>query len=546
MTLGRSRNRDESIFASAALAMALFERAGLTELIDSKFTLDKRVKLTPGNTVKAFIGKLLSTTGRAPIYTLRDYYLNAPTDLLFGEKVDYEAMCATSITRNLDLLFGLDLDKLSYECYQAFSGLFGFSSNMFNVDMTNFSVTSLNVDDEGNEAALPQRCGHAKDGHNERLVYSLLSVTDKNGIVCYERPYDGATADSEMDRGAIEFLSEKVDPKDSTLIADCKIVTAPLVTMMQDKGFGFISKCPENFGQKIKQDIVYSVYNGLMDPSVVRKGWEIYDTDAEVEVSKDRTMNLRFIAYRTADDIEAGIRYLREQGGKEAKARFGRFESKTFNCEVDARRAFEEALCEHTGSAYVPEYSIEEVQIPQKYEHRGRPRAGEERPVRTEYKVNVNLRFDEDLAKRLTQDRGIRVLITNLPRANTDADNVRFGATADTVLLSYLGQYRIEHAFRLLKSGFGMSCVYLHKASRANVMMFITSLATMIWDVITHISKVKRKKTTATKMVDGIQHLVLKLDRSSDYLYMDGPEREEDAFIEYLDTLDLDEDHLLK
>ena len=546
MALGRSKNKDESIFASAALAMALFEKAGLTKLIDSKFTLDKRVKLTPGNTVKAFIGKLLSTTGRVPIYTLRDFYLNAPTDLLFGEKVDYEAMCATSVTRNLDLLFGLDLDRLSYECYQAFSGLFGFSSKVFNIDMTNFSITSLEVDDEGNEVALPQRCGHAKDGHNERLVYSLLSVTDQNGIVCYERPYDGATADSEMDKGAIEFLSEKVDPKDTTLIADCKIVTAPLVTMMQDRGFGFISKCPENFGKKIKQDIVYSVSTGQMDPSVVRKGWEIYDTDAEVEVSKGRTMKLRFIAYRTTEDIEAGIDYLREQGGKEARARFGRFESRTFNCDVDARRALEGALYEHVDSAYVPEYSIEEVQVPQKYEHRGRPKSGAERPVKTEYKVNVNLRFDEDRAKQLTQDRGIRVLVTNLPRANTDADNVRFGAKADTILLSYLGQYKIEHAFRLLKSGFGMSCVYLHKPSRANVMMFITSLATMMWDVITHISRVKRKKTTATKMVDGIQHLQLKFDRSQDYLYMDGPEREEDAFIEYLDILDLDEDHLLR
>lgn len=545
MALGRSSNRDESISASAALAMALFERAGLTELIDSRFTLDQRVKLTPGNTVKAFIGKLLSTTGRAPIYTLRDFYLNAPTDLLFGKKVDYEAMCATSVTRNLDLLFGLDLDKLSYDCYERFAELYGFSSKVFNIDMTNMSVTSLNVDDEGNEAALPQRCGHAKDGHNERLVYSLLSVTDQNGIVCYERPYDGATADSEMDKGAIEFLAGKVDPKESTLIADCKVVTAPLVTMMQEKGFGFVSKCPENFGKRIKQDIVYSVSTGQMEPSVIRKGWEIYDTDAEVEVSRGKTMKLRFIAYRTTEDIEAGVRYLREQGGKEANARFGRFESRTFNCETDARRALDEALADHIDSAYVPDCSISEVQIPQKYEHRGRPRNGEERPVKTEYKVSVNLRFDEDRAKMLTQDRGVRVLITNLPRKGSDADNVRHGATADTVLLSYLGQYRIEHAFRLLKSGFGMSCVYLHKPSRANVMMFITSLATMMWDVITHVARSRKKRITATKMVDGVQHLVLKYDRPRKYLYMDGPEREEDAFIEYLEILDIDEDRLL-
>ena len=43
------------------------------------------------------------------------------------------------------------------------------------------------------------------------MVYSLLSMTDGNGIVCYERPYDGSTSDQEMDCGVIEFMSEKVE-----------------------------------------------------------------------------------------------------------------------------------------------------------------------------------------------------------------------------------------------------------------------------------------------------------------------------------------------
>lgn len=64
--------------------------------------------------------------------------------------------------------------------------------------------------------------------------------------------------------------------------------------------------------------------------------------------------------------------------------------------------------------------------------------------------VNVSLEFDEDLAKELSKDRSVRVLVTNLPRANTDEDNIRKGATADTVLLSYIDQYRVEHAFRLI------------------------------------------------------------------------------------------------
>jgi hypothetical protein len=91
---------------------------------------------------------------------------------------------------------------------------------------------------------------------------------------------------------------------------------------MLEKGFGFVAKCPDIFGKKVGSKIVESVKSGTMDPSLVRDGWKLYDTYAEV----DGRM-LRFVAFRTIDDISAGIEYLREQGLKEARASFGRLES---------------------------------------------------------------------------------------------------------------------------------------------------------------------------------------------------------------------------
>ena len=168
------------------------------------------------------------------------------------------------------------------------------------------------------------------------------------------------------------------------MIADCKIATGPLVDLMQSKGFGFVAKCPNNFGRKARARIVESVRTGTMDPSVVRKGWEIYDTDAEVDGKM-----LRFVAFRTTEDIDEGIEYLREQGLKEAQARFGRFGSRTFNCDIDARRAMEEALSNHTDSAYDVKWSIDEVEVSLGYGHRGRPRKDAKPMMKTEYKVST-------------------------------------------------------------------------------------------------------------------------------------------------------------
>ena len=532
--------RYEGLNASIALAAAFFEQTGLRELIDSKFSTDVRQKLSPGNAVKALIGDMVGTKGRSALSNIADRYMSAPVDLMFGPKVDIPALGGRAFSRNLDLLFGMDLPSLTYECYSLLADRYGLSSKVFNVDETNFGITASGKDPDLPDAAVPERCGHAKDGHNERLVYSLLSVTDENGAVCYERPYDGATADSVMDRDAIEFLSAKVDPGESTLIADCKIATGPLVELMETKGFGFVAKCPDNFGQKARARIVESVRTGTMEPSVVRKGWELYDTDAEVNGRM-----LRFVAFRTTDDIDAGIGYLREQGLKEARARFGRFQSRTYNCDVDARRALDEALAGHADSAYGVRWSIDETEIPLGYGHRGRPRKDAKPMTKTEYRVNVELVFDEERAKALSRDRGVRVLVTNLPRAGRDAENIRFGATADTVLRAYLDQYKVEHAFRLAKDGMKMSRVYIHRPSRENAMMFVISLGTMVSDVIGHVLKTEGIYTTTDRIAGRWFTLLFKYDRERDAEYFDGPDVLIDEFLDVVRALGLDPDRLI-
>ena len=71
------------------------------------------------------------------------------------------------------------------------------------------------------------------------------------------------------------------------------------------------------------------------------------------------------------------------------------------------------------------------------YGHRGRPRKDEEPSVRVEYRVDVSLEFDEEKARELSKDRSVRVLITNLPRANEDAENIRYRMTEE-------GEYELD------------------------------------------------------------------------------------------------------
>ena len=180
------------------------------------------------------------------------------------------------------------------------------------------------------------------------------------------------------------------------------------------------------------------------------------------------------------------------------------------------------------------------------YGRRGRPPKDRRSEVRTEYRVDVELRFDEVRADQLTKDRCLRALISNLPRAMEDKENVHEGATTDTVLKIYLDRFHVEHAFRLMKSGFGLSTVYLQKPSRENAMMAIISLATMLSDSIHKVLEMKDIDNTAENIANELMSLNIMQDRSRGTEFFRGSDLAIDEFLGYADALGIDIDHLFR
>lgn len=488
--------------AMPALAMAVLEQSGICGSIDSLVKPDPQRILTPGKAAKFMVGGLYFGMGRRALYKFDRLYATAPLEMLCGKPVEPSNLNSRAFSRALDDLFGLDLPALSFDCYETLARRYGIAAVVYNMDSTNFGVDAVVIEADRDGAAIPEWNGHAKDGDNSRRVYNLQSVTDSNGIVCYERPYDGSTADSEMDRDTIAFLATRMDPRRSTVVADSKIVNADLVRMMGEAGFGFVSKCPGSFGSKVRDDIVYSVMQSTMEPSSYAPGWGVYDCDAEVD-----GVNLRFVAFTVPDDGEHGVDYHRRQDGKRVADAMRRLGKRKFACAEDARRAFEEARRKLEDTACVIEGDIVEtmVQIPRK--GRGRPPADYVPEYRPEYSVEAQWWFSERLAEEMVSERGVRVLVTNIPRANETLENPRDGATADDVLRLYLGQYRIEHSFRTSKSVFDVDKVYLHTPSRANAFMFVVSLATMLSGVIRAAMYRAGVYRTAEAMMDDLTNL---------------------------------------
>lgn len=76
----------------------------------------------------------------------------------------------------------------------------------------------------------------------------------------------------------------------------------------------------------------------------------------------------------------------------------------------------------------------------------------------------MRFEFDEARAAVLASERDTGVIVTNIPFATEDRDIVRHGATAATILRLYLDRYKVEHTYRLMKSGMGVDSVYVPHA----------------------------------------------------------------------------------
>lgn len=531
----------EGLQAMPVLGMAVYEQIGIGELIDAKLEPDPQRILTPGIGTKLLIGGMFKGMGRRALYALDEDYAKAPLDLLCGPGIEASNLNARAFSRTLDDLFTLDLPDLTHDIYGIFAERYGIGGFVYNLDATNYGVNAIVVHRDKDGAAIPEFNGHAKDGR-QRPVYNEQRVTDGNGIVMYSRPYDGSVPDPSMDMDTIEYLAAKLGKERasrSTIVADSKLVSLPILTKLAEPeiGFGFVSKCPESFGDKVKDDIVYSVLHSDTDPCPSKDGWELYDTDAEVE---GRTY--RFVAFRTPASSR-DMDYLKVQGRRQADRIVKELGKKRFHSREDALAALQAAKHELVGTAYSLDDDIS-CETTTTYGKRGRPSKSDVPKRATTYTVDATPVFSEDLARELMDDRRVRVLITNLRRGQEDMENPRDGITADGVLRLYLGQYRIEHTFRTSKSVFDIDCVYLHNPSRVNAFGFVVSLSTMIAGVISTIMRGTDIPVTAESMIRRLSTLIVRHDRAAgtDSLY--GNDMECDMFEACVQAMGLDDTRL--
>ena len=522
----------EGFPAMGTLAMALMEHTGIREYIDSMCVFDpSRRILSPGMAVKAMIGPIFGTKHKSPLCNIGLFYAAAPTCLLFGQKVERECLNDSAFGRALDTLFDADRKEMLWNCSKMCADMYSLSSDVFHLDASNISLFA-EAQENRDGAAVPNYCGHAKDGRNGLVQYSMMAVTDSNGLLRCHVPYTGSTSDVVMDREMIGFLSERIDCPVSTVIADSKMANAGTIDLLFEKDLGFVTKCPFGFAQKIRDEVLEESQGKLLQCK--REGARIFETLRIVNGH-----GLRFVVYALGDSGDA--EFCRKDGEKRLKAAFSKITGTEYNCEPDARQALEGAMEICDSVAYDVTAQVVPYEVKVRRPTRGRPRKGSEDPgTETKYRIEVSWEFDTDTAERMGRDHGTQVLVTNLPRSDEKRDNPRDGADAETILELYLDEYKVEHTYRLMKSGLGVDEVYLHTPERENAMQFVISIATILSNVIDAVlARMPGVRVTADRLCWKMISVSTDYNREDDCMMIRGYEGASKEFFRYLEQLDV-------
>ena len=549
----------EGIPAASAIGMALLESTGIRKLIDERcrFDPDRRI-LSPGMVVKALIGPTFNIRNKYPLYLVNKAYASAPTDRLFGPSVERGDLYDNALGRGLDALFGTDLDDLFTECSDLVRSRFGFESDILHMDGTDISFYGMEPPDPGDGSAVPRHNGNPKDLRRELLQYELQVMTDSNRIIRYMKPYSGGTTDPVRNRESLEFIGTHFDAEERsrlTIVADCKLVCAENIRIMRCLDLGFVSKCPETM---VDDAHARAVARACGERSIRAKDVLIQDFDMDVNLagknakkSESEEVRLRFVSFRRPAEVRSRIESMRSDSETSSRARYSHLERREYRTEREAIEAFQNVR-EDPDDPYRASYRLVRRTEPVVEKRPGPKKKGWNPPARYRgwWELEIDVAFSEEKARAIAERESTIVLVTNLPRYCSDRESYRDGATGEEVLRLYNQEYKVEHSFRLMKSGIGMNSIYLHTPSRENAMMFVICIAVLISNIVDAVfrragARLDGRQLTMHHLAHELQTTLVTFSRADNALELMGPGETADRFFDWTDMLRINPQLLL-
>lgn len=524
--------------AMTAQAIAMSRTLGIADAVDGVCTFEDR-NVTPGDVFELMLGAIAAKPERTALFNIREFYEGAPLEALFGRRVLPENLNASALARGLDAIGAAGgKTRLQWQLAQESKRRFGFDSKINHGDGTAARFTGEEQERGSNEEVPLPKFGHPKKKDDEKYrQYNGYGIVDGDRILNSFRPYDGNVSDVTMNKDALEFLSDMNDVKERIYVADCKLATAGILDRMDGMGIGYVTKIPDNSIDNARDKALKAAIPELdldVDDGHIKRF-----ADVAVPI---HGMDRRFVVVVNTLKFADARAKIRTKVRSDLDALNSKFSKKTFETKDAAIEALKSKLSSAKVAGHKVGWDFEEVSVRVK-PHQGRDANDEQ--YKTVYRMSLRIEYYEDMATFEAVKSSGTVLITNLSAEPSDDGDIRKGADPRTILDLYNGQFACEHAFRLMKSGIGLDSIYLQTPQRVDAMLFIISLAAMMFTLM---DAILRKQGVRIGHTFLRLRIVLQNSRLSfeeiDWVF-EGPPDKEGLFAERLAMFSIDPDTFL-
>ena len=336
-----------------------------------------------------------------------------------------------------------------------------------------YDIDKMEISEEEREAVLHIEKGYNKDGRRGCNQVIVGQITNEVGIPLVNRTLDGATSDIEWNREAIKYASElSARFAEGIYVADCKLVTEEHIKTMNDpeKRIQFVSKCPSNFGDKLKERTILKAYEN--------NRWESINTSSEatnaaeykgvsfIEEVCGSPMRLVVLESDTLRN-KAEKAFVKKE--EELSSLIKISEKQVWSCRVDAQAECERFLASKQAELFDCNVVIEE-RVKEKWS-KGRRGADTKPTLITTYHLHIeNAGKSEAAYQKYLQVESCMVLISNVTDSMSDED----------LLNKYKGQQVVENSFRQLKSPQLASVIYLKNPTRIKALTMLLTFSLLL------------------------------------------------------------------
>lgn len=434
-------------------------------------------------------GMIMNILGQVPIrmYRLPQFFADKPLPLLFPWRPEVQAAKFNDARaeRVLDDLWEADPRKVFSAVARQVILRYQPDRSQVHVDTT--SKSFYGAYEHQPDPQVPQiTYGHSKDRRPDlkQLLFGVGITGD--GLLLLGEVSSGNQSDMTFNGHWIQQVREQLalTPEEFLLyVADSTVVTTDNLRLLREHHMDVLSRLPERFGlaETLMAQAQAAPPETWEDIGVIREGqgkgaasYRVWQTEAELAGA---VYPFLVVASSTLD--KRHLKALERAQGREV-TQFQKLakllEARSFTDQESAEAELVYALRHWSGvyhhlTGWVESY---ECQLPRP--RRGRPRAGEKRPVVTCYRIRLVLQPDEVAQQRARERCGLFVLITSL------LDRKRYPARE--LLNIYKGQHTAEWALRFIKSPTWVGAFCLKKPERVAAFGYVVLLAAIVYTLL--------------------------------------------------------------